>query len=56
MYKRQARNRDLAEKLYISERTVKVHIANLMDKLEARTRSEAVARAIKLGLLEPDRY
>jgi DNA-binding NarL/FixJ family response regulator len=51
-----ARNRDLAEKLYISERTVKVHIANLMDKLEARTRSEAVARAIKLGLLEPDRY
>jgi DNA-binding NarL/FixJ family response regulator len=51
-----ARNRDMAEKLYISERTVKVHIANLMDKLEARTRSEAVARAIKLGVLEPDRY
>jgi len=51
-----ARNRDLAEKLYISERTVKVHIANLMDKLEARTRSEAVARAIKLGLLEPGCY
>ncbi|RPI52122.1 MAG: DNA-binding response regulator [Chloroflexi bacterium] len=51
-----ARNRDMAEKLYISERTVKVHIANLMDKLEAKTRSEAVARGIKLGLLQPDRY
>ena len=51
-----ARNRDIAEELYISERTVKVHVANLMDKLAARTRSEAVARAIKLGLLEPDRY
>ncbi|HFD40351.1 MAG TPA: response regulator transcription factor [Anaerolineae bacterium] len=51
-----ARNRDIAQTLFISERTVKVHIANLMDKLEAKTRTEAVARAIKLGLLEPDRF
>ncbi len=47
-----ARNRDIAAALFISERTVKVHIANLMDKLEAKTRTEAVARAIKLGLLD----
>lgn len=51
-----ARNRDIAQALFISERTVKVHIANLMDKLEAKTRTEAVARAIKLGLLEPDYF
>jgi DNA-binding NarL/FixJ family response regulator len=50
-----ARNRDIAETLFISERTVKVHIANLMGKLEARTRTEAVARAIRLELLESDR-
>jgi DNA-binding NarL/FixJ family response regulator len=51
-----ARNRDIAEALFISERTVKVHVANLMDKLEARTRTEAVARAIQLGLLARDGF
>ena len=51
-----ARNRDIAVALFISERTVKVHIANLMEKLEARTRTEAVARAIQLGLLPPDAF
>jgi DNA-binding NarL/FixJ family response regulator len=51
-----ARTRDIMETLFISERTVKVHVANLLDKLEARTRTEAVARAIKLGLLAPDRF
>lgn len=53
---RGARNRDIAGTLFISERTVKVHVANLMDKLEAKTRTEAVARAIKLGLLAPDGF
>jgi DNA-binding NarL/FixJ family response regulator len=51
-----ARNRDIAEKLFISERTVKVHVSNLMDKLQARTRTEAVARAIQWGLLAPDGF
>jgi DNA-binding NarL/FixJ family response regulator len=51
-----ARNRDIADTLFISERTVKVHVANVMDKLEAKTRTEAVARAIKLGLLTPDGF
>jgi len=49
-----ARNRDIAAALSISERTVKVHVANLMGKLEANTRTEAVARAIRLGLLSVD--
>ncbi len=51
-----ARNRDMAEKLFISERTVKVHVSNLMDKLGARTRTEAVARAMQLGLIDPDEF
>jgi DNA-binding NarL/FixJ family response regulator len=51
-----ARNRDIAAALSISERTVKVHVANLMGKLEANTRTEAVARAIKLGLLSVDGF
>jgi DNA-binding NarL/FixJ family response regulator len=51
-----ARNRDIAEALFISERTVKVHTANLLDKLEAKTRTEAVVRAIKLGLLAPNGF
>jgi DNA-binding NarL/FixJ family response regulator len=51
-----ARNRDIAEKLFISERTVKVHVSNLMGKLNARTRTEAVARAMQLGLLAPDGF
>ena len=53
---RGARNRDIAEALFISERTVKVHVANLMDKLEAKTRTEAVARAIQVGFLAPDGF
>jgi len=49
-----ARTRDVAEALFISERTVKTHVANAMHKLDANTRAEAVARAIQLGLLSGD--
>ncbi|HEY71861.1 MAG: DNA-binding response regulator [Chloroflexi bacterium] len=49
-----ARTRDVAESLFISERTVKTHIANAMQKLDANTRAEAVAKAIQLGLLSED--
>jgi DNA-binding CsgD family transcriptional regulator len=37
--------------LSISERTVKFHAANIMEKLHATNRSHAVARAIQLGLI-----
>lgn len=49
-----ARTRDVAESLFISERTVKTHVANAMQKLDANTRAEAVAKAIQLGLLSGD--
>lgn len=49
-----ARSRDVTETLFISERTVKNHVANAMRKLNANTRAEAVAKAIQLGLLSGD--
>jgi DNA-binding NarL/FixJ family response regulator len=49
-----ARNKDIADALFISERTVKVHVTNLMQKLDANTRTEAVAKAIKRGLISLD--
>jgi LuxR family maltose regulon positive regulatory protein len=44
-------NREIAERLYISLSTVKGHISNIIGKLLARNRTEAVARARQLGIL-----
>jgi two-component system nitrate/nitrite response regulator NarL len=44
-------NRQMAERLGVSDHTVKFHVAAVLGKLNARTRAEAVARAIRLGLL-----
>ncbi len=44
-------NRQMAERLDVSEHTVKFHVTALLGKFDARTRAEAVARAIRLGLL-----
>ena len=38
------KTRDIATALYISEATVKVHVQHILEKLDARTRAEAVAR------------
>ncbi|MFF3619153.1 response regulator [Streptomyces sp. NPDC002467] len=43
-------NRGIAEKLFISEATVKTHINNLFAKADIRDRSDAVRRAIEAGL------
>jgi DNA-binding CsgD family transcriptional regulator len=40
--------------LGISERTVKFHISNIMQKLDASSRAHAVAIAIERGLVERD--
>ena len=45
------RNRDIAEKLFISEETVKVHIKHLMDKLGANDRTQAVAIGVRRGII-----
>ena len=46
------RNRDIAEQLFISEETVKVHIKHIMDKLDASDRTQAVAIAIRRGIIQ----
>ncbi|MFH8611173.1 response regulator [Streptomyces sp. NPDC018029] len=43
-------NRGIAEKLFISEATVKTHINNLFAKADIRDRADAVRRAIEAGL------
>jgi|SRR6516225_6783153 DNA-binding NarL/FixJ family response regulator len=45
------RNRDIAEKLFITEETVKVHIKHIMDKLGASDRTQAVAIALRRGII-----
>ena len=46
------RNRDIAEKLFISEETVKVHLKHIMDKLGASDRTQAVAIAVRRGIIQ----
>ena len=44
-------NREIAEKLFVSENTVKTHSSRLFDKLNARRRTEAVRIAKQSGLI-----
>ena len=44
-------NREMAERLFVSENTVKTHTARLFDKLSARRRTQAVQRAKEAGLI-----
>jgi DNA-binding NarL/FixJ family response regulator len=46
------RNRDIAERLFISEETVKVHIKHIMEKLGAHDRTQAVAIGIRRGIIQ----
>jgi DNA-binding NarL/FixJ family response regulator len=46
------RNRDIAEKLFITEETVKVHIKHIMDKLGATDRTQAVAIGVRRGIIQ----
>jgi two-component system NarL family response regulator len=48
---RGATNRDIATQLIITENTVKVHLRNILDKLQLRNRQQAAAYAVQEGLV-----
>jgi DNA-binding CsgD family transcriptional regulator len=44
-------NKEIAARLHVSPNTVKTHVARLFEKLEAKRRTDAIARARELGLV-----
>jgi len=46
------RNRDIAQRLFIAEETVKVHLKHIMTKLRANDRTESVAIAARRGIIQ----
>jgi len=46
-------NREIAETLVISYRTVETHIANIMFKLSCTSRSQVAAWVVEKGLMKP---
>lgn len=44
-------NQEIADKLFISETTVKSHVSSLLMKLDARRRTQAVSNAKQIGIL-----
>ena len=46
------RNREIAEQLFITEDTVKVHVKHIMEKLGASDRTEAVAIGVRRGIIQ----
>jgi len=45
---------EVAEQLYISQKTVKNHLASIYQKLDARDRTQAVLQAVRMGIVHLD--
>ena len=45
---------EVAAKLYISQKTVKNHLASIYQKLDARDRTQAVLQAVRMGIIHLD--
>ncbi|MEP6738285.1 MAG: LuxR C-terminal-related transcriptional regulator [Chryseolinea sp.] len=52
LLKNGAQNKQIADKLFISSKTVDHHISAILSKLEVKSRNLAVAEALKLGILK----
>lgn len=46
-------NRELADRLSISENTIKYHLRNILDKLHLQNRAQVIAYAVRQGLVDP---
>ena len=46
-------NAEIAEKLYVSETTVKTHVGRVLAKLDVRDRVQAVVMAYESGIVRP---
>lgn len=45
-------NKQIGERLFVSERTVKAYVSSVFEKLQVSKRAAAVAAALRLGLIE----
>ena len=43
---------EIAEQLFISQKTVKNHLASIYEKLDARDRTQAVLTAVRMGIVK----
>lgn len=48
-------NRQIADRLFVSEHTIHRHVTSILRKLELPTRAAAAARAVRAGLLDPSK-
>jgi NarL family two-component system response regulator LiaR len=48
------RNRDIAERLFITVRTVKFHVSNILRKLDVQSRAEVIVLAHSAGISAPE--
>jgi DNA-binding CsgD family transcriptional regulator/tetratricopeptide (TPR) repeat protein len=48
-------NREIAQRLFLSEKTVAHHVSAILRKLDVRTRGQASAEAVRLGIAGQDR-
>jgi NarL family two-component system response regulator LiaR len=49
-------NKEIAVSLFISEKTVKTHIGNILSKLYLSNRTEAALYALRQGLVQPEQH
>jgi DNA-binding NarL/FixJ family response regulator len=44
-------NKEIADRLYISDKTVKIHVSNIFKKLDVKSRSQAIIYAVQNQLV-----